>query len=825
MTAKVFSLDTKPGIQRDGTVFDMDFYTSGQWVRFQRGRPRKVGGYAVISSQLNGPSRGVWVNPNNGFNQIFSGYSSGLQALTVDNNGIGAGVTDYTLSNFTASDLNLWQFDGFYDISGSGVASILAHPGQSLAQIDATANTPVLIGDINGTSLSQIGIFSVANAYLSSTTSVTVATTNTLIGAGQSVTGTGIPANTTVSASVLANGILGVVAVTGVAGQCSCTSTSGLFIGQTVTVSGTNTGTATGVTSGVTYYIIATNYATTFTLSATSGGGAITTTAGTTTGLVFTIGNYQKVTLSAAATTSGASTLTFNNNVSVSGGVVTLHPYIFVYGNNGLIKNCAAGNSNDWVSADANETNVATGKIVQGLPVRGGSNAPSGLFWSLDSLIRVSYIGGTGNPVQYWRYDIISSQSSILSSQSAIEYDGTYYWCGTDRFLLYNGVVKEIPNTFNQNYFFDNLNYNQRQKVWVTKVPRYGEIWWFYPRGDATECTDAVVYNVRENVWYDAGEALGARRSAGYFSQVFAHPVMAGWETQPLDIVYSGTMPTVSGSFELPQTTAITSIGLTQLVTGTNIATNAQVSAIRSDGIQTLNTLVGGSGYVNGTYTNVSLTGGSGAGARATIVVSGGAVTSVTVTTFGAGYQAANSLSTPNTNLGGSGSGFSIAVATLYPQVIVMSLAAIATGSDTVTFTTNPNLIKMWQHEIGTDAVDGQDVLAIESYFETNDLGLVAGGPSEPSMVGLNKWLRLERVEPDFIMSGEMSLIVTGRPFAQGEDKDSAPYIFDPNTGKIDMREQRRELRLRFISNVAGGDYQLGRVLLDADSGDTRPYG
>ena len=825
MTAKVFSLDTKPGIQRDGTVFDMDFYTSGQWVRFQRGRPRKVGGYAVISSQLNGPSRGVWVNPNNGFNQIFSGYSSGLQALTVDNNGIGAGVTDYTLSNFTASANNLWQFDGFYDISGSGVASILAHPGQNLAQVDATSNTPVLIGDINGTSLSQIGIFSVANAYLNSTTSVTVATTNALIGAGQSVTGTGIPANTTVSASVLANGILGVVAVTGVAGQCSCTSTSGLFIGQTVTVSGTNTGTATGVTSGVTYYIIATNYATTFTLSATSGGGAITTTAGTTTGLVFTIGNYQKVTLSAAATTSGASTLTFNNNVSVSGGVVTLHPYIFVYGNNGLIKNCAAGNSNDWVSADANETNVATGKIVQGLPVRGGSNAPSGLFWSLDSLIRVSYIGGTGNPVQYWRYDIISSQSSILSSQSAIEYDGTYYWCGTDRFLLYNGVVKEIPNTFNQNYFFDNLNYNQRQKVWVTKVPRYGEIWWFYPRGDATECTDAVIYNVRENVWYDAGEALGARRSAGYFSQVFAHPVAAGWETPELDVVYSGTMPTVSGSFELPQTTAIASIGLTQLVTGTNIATNAQVSAIRSDGIQTLNTLVGGSGYANATYTNVPLTGGSGAGARATIVVSGGAVTSVTVTTFGAGYQVGNTLSASNTNLGGSGAGFSIQVSALYPQVIVMSLAAIATGSDTVTFTTNPNLIKMWQHEIGTDAVDGQDVLAIESYFETNDLGLVAGGPSEPSMVGLNKWLRLERVEPDFIMSGEMSLIVTGRPFAQGEDKDSAPYIFDPNTGKIDMREQRRELRLRFISNVAGGDYQLGRVLLDADSGDTRPYG
>ena len=824
MTAKVFALDTKPGIQRDGTVFDMDFYTSGQWVRFQRGRPRKVGGYAVISGQLNGPSRGVWVNPNNGFNQIFSGYSDGLQALTVDNNGVGAGVTDYTLSNFTASDNNLWQFDGFYDVGGSGVGSILAHPGQNLGQIDSTTNTPVLIGNINGTSLSQIGTFQNTTSYLNGTTAVTIPTTNALIGAGQSVTGTGIPSGTTVSATVLANGALTTVAVTGIAGQCSCVSTPGLFIGQSVSVTGTNTGSATGITSGVTYYIIATDYSTTFTLSATSGGAAITTTAGTTTGLIFTIGNYQKVTLSAAATTSGLSTLTFNNNVSVSGGVVTLHPYVFVYGNNGLIKNCAAGNAQDWVSTDANEVNVATGKIVQGLPVRGGSNAPSGLFWSLDSLVRVSYIGGTGTPPQYWRYDIISSQSSILSSQSAIEYDGVYYWCGVDRFLLYNGTVTEIPNTFNQNYFFDNLNYNQRQKVWVTKVPRYGEIWWFYPRGDATECTDAVIYNVRENVWYDAGQALGARRSAGYFSQVFAHPVAAGWETVPLDVIYSGSMPTINGSFELPQTTAIASIGLTQLVTGTNIATDAQVSAIRSDGIQTLNTLVGGSGYVNGTYTNVSLTGGSGAGAKATIVVSGGAVTSVTVTTFGAGYQVGNSLSASNTSLGGTGAGFSIAVATLYPQVIVMSLAAIATGTDTVTFTTNPNLIKMWQHEIGTDEVDGQDVLAIDSFFETNDLGWVAGGPSEAALVGDNRWLRLERVEPDFIQSGDMTVVITGRPFAQGGDVESAEYVFGPDTGKVDMREQRRELRIRFRSNVAGGNYQLGRVLLSAAIGDVRPY-
>ena len=824
MTAKVFQLDTKPGIQRDGTVFDRISYNDGRWVRFQRGRPRKIGGYAVISDQLTGPSRGVWVNPNNGFNQIFSGYNNGLQSLSVDNNGVGAGVTNYTLSNFTASDLNLWQFDGVYDVAGSGVASILAHPGQNLAQTDAIANTPVLIGDINGTSLSQIGIFTDANVYLNSTTAITIPTTNLLIGAGQTVTGTGIPSGTTVVSAVLDNGALGGVAVTGTAGQCSCTSTSGLYIGQSVTVSGTNTGTATGVVSGVTYYIIATNYATTFTLSATSGGGAIVTTAGTTTGLVFTIGNYQKVTLSAAATASGNSTLTFNNNVSVSGGVVTLHPYVFVYGNNGLIKNCAAGNSKDWISSDANEVNVATGKIVQGLPVRGGSNAPSGLFWSLDSLIRVSYIGGSGTPPQFWRYDIISSQSSILSSQSAIEYDGVYYWCGVDRFLLYNGTVKEIPNSFNQNYFFDNLNYNQRQKVWVTKVPRYGEIWWFYPRGNATECTDAIIYNVRENVWYDAGEALGARRSAGYFSQVLAQPVMAGWETTDSTTVFTQSMTTESGSVFINLAAFNTQVEVNQVVSGTNIVAGTKVISVTSSAIQTLGSVTGGSGYVNATYNNVPLTGGSGANATATIVVSGGAVTSVTITLRGAGYVIGNTLSASNTNLGGSGAGFSIPVTAIYAQTIRLSTAASGAGTQTLTFSTPADLISMWQHEVGTDAIAGQNVFAIDSYFETNDLGWVAGGPPEATMVGENRWLRLERIEPDFIQEGDMTVVVTGRPFAQGQDVDSYPYTFGPDVGKVDMREQRRELRLRFRSNVAGGNYQLGKLLLSATIGDVRPY-
>jgi hypothetical protein len=612
MTAKVFALDTKPGVQRDGTVFDAIAYNDGRWVRFQRGRPRKMLGYREIINNLAGPSRGIYLNPKASYNDVYSGYSEGLQVLPIDNNGVGSGISDVVLSDFTVSPYNMWQFDATFDSSGGGDELLLAHPGLNLQDINNQTNTPVLASVIGSLVAAQ--------------------------------------------------------------------------------------------------------------LEDTSG------------------------------------TAPTGDPIEVSGGVVVLHPYVFVYGNNGLIKNCSAGNPYDWNAPDANETNVASTKIVQGLPVRGGSNAPAGLFWSLDSLIRVSYaptqiFTGSVTEQLYWRYDIISSQSSIMSSQSVIEYDGVYYWCGVDRFLLYNGQVMEIPNTFNQNYFFDNLNYAQRQKVYASKVPRFGEIWWFYPRGDSEECNDAIVFNVREKVWYDAGEALGARRTAGYFSQVFHYPINAGSEI------------------------------------------NAE------GGVNTYSITNAGSGYVNAAYFDVPLTGGTGTLATANITVAGGVVTVVTIYNRGTDYVTGDLLSAVNTNLGGSGSGF---------QLEVLSTM---------------DFVSLWQHEIGTDQIQGSLATAIESYFETNDLGFVSGGPSEPTMIGVNRWLRLERVEPDFIQTGEMTLYVTGRPFAQTDDKESIAYPFSPTTGKIDMKEQRRELRIKVVSNTLGGDYQLGKMLLNADIGDVRGYG
>lgn len=81
--------------------------------------------------------------------------------------------------------------------------------------------------------------------------------------------------------------------------------------------------------------------------------------------------------------------------------------------------------------------------------------------------------------------------------------------------------------------------------------------------------------------------------------------------------------------------------------------------------ITQLGTITGGTAYNNGTYFNVELTGGSGATgtpATATIVVSSGSVTSVTLTNGGSLYAVGDVLSASNADIGGSGSGFSIPV-------------------------------------------------------------------------------------------------------------------------------------------------------------------
>jgi len=672
MTAKVISLNIKPGIQRDGTQFDAPVYVDGRWVRFQRGRPRKMGGYRGIFQNASGISRGMISSSEDGLTYVYSGYSAGLQQWVTDNdNGVGSGPQNILFAGTILTVGTLVAGSAYTNGSYTNVA-LTGGSGSN-----ATANITVSGGVVASVTLTFGGVNYVVGDVLSANPadiggtgsgfSVTVATTNPNYTANNNTLwqmDIGFDSGGSGNQTLVAHPGLNL-------SDIDNTTDTPVLIGDfpsgNMSKVGVFTATGSMVVGPPSVFTIASINALIAIGQTVSGIGI---TAGTTVTNVAIGSSTTTVTISTTAGTAGTLTLSFDNNISVSGGCVMLHPYLFVYGNDGLIKNCSAGNFQDWVSADSNENTVSAGKVVKGLPVRGGTTSPSGIFWSLDSVIRVSYAPQTiGTSTIYWRYDIVTSQSSILSSSSVIEYDGIFYWCGVDRFLMYNGVVQELTNTMNTNHFFDNLNYAQRQKVWASKVPRWGEIWWFYPRGDATECTDAIIYNVREKVWYDAGEALGANRSAGVFSEVFRKPIWAGNEEN------------------------------------------------------------------------------------------------------------------------------------------------------------NFNTYTLWQHESGTNLVNLSQETAIQSYFETDSLGWVNGGPNQNDPIGMNNWIRLERVEPDFVQSEQMNLYVTGKGYASDEDVVTGPYTFEPDTLKIDMREQRREMRLRFESNIVNGNYECGLNLLSADVGDMRSTG
>ena len=288
--------DSNSGIQRDGTQFNAPTYVDGQWVRFQYGLPRKMGGYKGIFLNASGISRGMLMSASNGLNYLVSGYSGGLEQWVTDtDDGVGTGPAEFTLTGFSANANNLWQMDIGYDSTGGGNNMLIAHPGLNLEEISNTVNTRPLFGAFTGTTLAPVGVFTASATIAITSNQMIFPATNLGVGPGVSVSGTGIPTGTTVVSAIVTGGV-------------------------------------------------------------------------------------YTATLSNAATATGTYTFTFDNNISVSGGVVMLYPYLFVYGNNGLIQNCAAGDFNNWTQGDANANNVSSTKVVKGLPLRGGTTSPAGLF-------------------------------------------------------------------------------------------------------------------------------------------------------------------------------------------------------------------------------------------------------------------------------------------------------------------------------------------------------------------------------------------------------------------------------------------------------------
>ncbi len=129
----------------------------------------------------------------------------------------------------------------------------------------------------------------------------------------------------------------------------------------------------------------------------------------------------------------------------------------------------------------------------------------------------------------------------------------------------------------------------------------------------------------------------------------------------------------------------------------------------------------------------------------------------------------------------------------------------------------------LWQHEYGVDKVINNQALAIRSFFETCNVDFMAEGPFAQGWSGKNKWVRVIRIEPDFVQTGDLALTLKGRKFAMAPDDTPRTYIYDgTNEFKIDSRKQYRQLRLNVESNVQGGDFYMGAPIWELAEGDVR---
>jgi hypothetical protein len=121
--------------------------------------------------------------------------------------------------------------------------------------------------------------------------------------------------------------------------------------------------------------------------------------------------------------------------------------------------------------------------------------------------------------------------------------------------------------------------------------------------------------------------------------------------------------------------------------------TRTVVRAVQDGTILSFGSAVAGSGYTDGNYAGVALTGGSGAGATADIVVSGGGMAPGSILVDGgAGYEATDQLSVDDTSVGGGGgTGFTIEVDSVFNASSgVRGYYVVATGEDWIQVSGTP---------------------------------------------------------------------------------------------------------------------------------------
>ena len=118
------------------------------------------------------------------------------------------------------------------------------------------------------------------------------------------------------------------------------------------------------------------------------------------------------------------------------------------------------------------------------------------LVWTDSAVHSMRYIGA---PFEYSIAQI--GLTSLLSPSGVAAANDMVFWMGTNGFYAYNGRIAGLPCSV-KDYVFNDINYDQAEKITAGSNMAFNEVWWFYPSANSSENDRYVVYNYNENVWF-----------------------------------------------------------------------------------------------------------------------------------------------------------------------------------------------------------------------------------------------------------------------------------------------------------------------------------
>ena len=192
-------------------------------------------------------------------------------------------------------------------------------------------------------------------------------------------------------------------------------------------------------------------------------------------------------------------------------------------------------------------TNTAgTLRIQDGTKIMGALKAKESiLIFTDNALYSMKFIGAPF----IFGIEQVGTNCGLIGKNAAVEVDGVAYWMSSKGFLYYDGTVKTLPCSV-EDEVFDNIDTTKGQQMNAGLNNLFSEITWWYP-ADNDFNNKAVTYNYAESgqtpggIWALSDEA----RTSWMDANVYQKPYATKFDTS-----LTGTFPVILGETGLGQT-------------------------------------------------------------------------------------------------------------------------------------------------------------------------------------------------------------------------------------------------------------------------------